>query len=56
MNPLKSCPNCGKRFTKAEWQKGNHRCGKYNYCRGCGHRIAKGNILCGECACEEDCY
>src|SRR5580698_420867 len=24
-------------------------------CMGCGCRIAEGNDLCGECACEDDC-
>lgn len=54
MNPLRSCPNCGKRFTQTDWEKGNHECGEDDYCRNCGCRIAKGAFLCGECACEED--
>lgn len=28
---------------------------KKNKCKGCGFVIAAGAVLCGECACEDDC-
>jgi hypothetical protein len=56
--PKKSafCPRCKGSLSWVSWDdKVDLAWEELPKCADCGAQIARGNKLCGECACEDDC-